>query len=271
VPIELVVSDFASDDWPLLEWIEDAAAETPVRVISVEGGFSRGLGLNVSVAHAKSDRVLLCDADLLFSPTVLRRAIEVIDSNQVWFPILRYLNEDGTLASWSDLGYGVAGVSRRVFSAAGGIPEFRSWGGEDEIFAARVGALLPTVRERFEGIQHQWHPEWCRHEYYGRPMQADYYDYVAAQSLRASIQSGLLFKAFHASHSEWVGTSELVLLFSNGRMERAGGDTGGYEYEEGKYIVLNWDRWPPETVMWDESGSTFRDSRKAFTLTPVVL
>jgi glycosyltransferase involved in cell wall biosynthesis len=96
VPIELVVSDFAFDDWPLVEWIEDSAAEMPIRVISLHEGFSSGVGLNMAVARSRSDRLLMCDADILNFPAALRRAIDVIDSNQAWFPILRCLEEDGT-------------------------------------------------------------------------------------------------------------------------------------------------------------------------------
>jgi hypothetical protein len=94
---------------------------------------------------------------------------------------------------------------------------------------------------------------------------------VAAQSLRASIQSGVLFKAFRGSHPHSGGTGQLVPLFSNGRLERTGVDKGGYEYQEAKYVALNWDHWPTETLMWDESRNMFRDAAKAFTLTPVVL
>ncbi len=268
IEIELVVADFASDDWPPAEWIASAAAATPVRVVSVDGGFSRGRGLNVAVAHARSDALLLCDADVLVSSAALRRAVDVIGSQQAWFPIWRCLDEHGAPAEWQDLGHGVAGVSRKLFDAAGGVPEFRSWGGEDDIFASRVRALAGIVRERFDGVDHQWHPEWCRHAHYERPRQADYHHYLDAQALRASMSSGKLFKAFRASHPHWVG-SQLVLLLNNGRMERVGVEIGTYEFEEQKRLALQWDHWPEEVLVWDGRQSVFRDLTKAFTLTPI--
>ena len=38
---------------------------------------------------------------------------------------------------WQDAGYGLAGMSKRVFEQTEGLPEFESWGGEDEVFARR--------------------------------------------------------------------------------------------------------------------------------------
>lgn len=255
LPVELVVSDFSSDDWPLIEWLERAAADMPVTVIAIYGGFSRGYGLNVAADHARSDRLLLCDADIPIFATAFRRAVEVIDSGKAWLPISRRLDENGFPESWLDLGVGIVGVSRRVFERTGGVPEFRSWGGEDDIFATRVGNLVPVVRERIEGIRHQWHPEGCRYENYERPMRADYHDYCAVPTFLESMGGPSLF----------------LLLFSNGRMERPGVDEGGYEYEEGKYLVLNWDRWPTERLIRDESRRIYRDAAGAFTLTPVAL
>ncbi|MCP3709796.1 glycosyltransferase family 2 protein [Paraburkholderia sp. CNPSo 3274] len=271
MPIELVVSDFASDDWPLIEWISDCAAGMPVRVVSLGASFSRGRGLNVAAAHARSDRLLLCDADLLISLTALRRAIEIIDCQKAWFPICRCLAENGTPDCWLDPGYGVAGVSRSVFNATGGLPEFRSWGGEDDIFAARVGDLLERVRERFDGIRHQWHPDWCRFENYERPRFADYHEHTEARLLRASMQSGEVLKIFRAVHPHWQGTSQLLVLLRNGRMERPGADRGKYVYEEEKHIALKWDHWPVEILTWDDSQRIFRDPTKPFTLMPVAI
>ena len=66
-----------------------------MRVVPVDGPFSRGRGLNQAAAQAASDRLLLCDADMLIKPAALRRAIEVLDRGAVWFPICRYLDEEG--------------------------------------------------------------------------------------------------------------------------------------------------------------------------------
>src|SRR3954471_21299859 len=57
--IELVVADFHSDDWPLSEWLAAAAGALPVRVVPVDGAFSRGRGINRAVTEAASDQLLL--------------------------------------------------------------------------------------------------------------------------------------------------------------------------------------------------------------------
>jgi glycosyltransferase involved in cell wall biosynthesis len=74
------------------------------------------------------------------------------------------------------------------------------------------------------------------------------------------------------SHPWVMFNNELLLLLNNGRMERPGVDEGGYEYVEGKYLVLNWDRWTTEKLIWDETmGNYYQDTSKAFTLVPIVL
>ena len=37
VACELVVADWGSDDWPLAEWLEQAAAPIPVRLVAAAG------------------------------------------------------------------------------------------------------------------------------------------------------------------------------------------------------------------------------------------
>src|SRR5687767_14974007 len=37
---ELIVADWDSDDWPLSEWLADAASPIPVRIVRMTGGFS---------------------------------------------------------------------------------------------------------------------------------------------------------------------------------------------------------------------------------------
>jgi hypothetical protein len=214
---------------------------------------------------------MLCDADLLVFAEAVRRAIDVVDSGKAWLPISRGLDENGAPDSWLDFGAGVVGISRRAFDLTSGVPEFQSWGGEDDVFASRVGNIIPVVRERFDGIRHQWHPERCRHEHYQRPRQSDYHDYCAVVKLTESMPPGMLLKAFRASHPHWTGASLFLLLLSNGRMERPGVDKGGYEYEEEKYIVLNWDRWPAERLMWDENRKAYRNPATEFTLSPLAL
>src|SRR4051794_22976017 len=67
-PVELVVADWESDDWPLNEWLPQAIADTPTRLISMTGTFSRGRGLNAAARASDGALLFFLDADMLVSP-----------------------------------------------------------------------------------------------------------------------------------------------------------------------------------------------------------
>ena len=179
--VELIVADFHSDDWPLAEWLPSAAGNLEHRLIAVDEPFSKGKGLNVAADAARGQRILFLDADILVNRDILRRAIEVVDNQRVWLPIFRYLDREGKPAGWEDFSLGNVAFDCRLWRVAQPVPEFQSWGGEDNIFADKLQEHCPAVRERFEGLFHQWHPEKCRHAHHARPMRSDYYAYCSGQ------------------------------------------------------------------------------------------
>lgn len=63
------------------------------------------------------------------------------------------------------------------------------------------------------------------------------------------------FKIFAAKHPHW---EDEICLWSNGRMQRSGGDRGSYQFREQECLVLKWDRWPSETLIWNQSESSYR-------------
>lgn len=178
--IEVVIVDFESTDWPLRDWIGEVCGELSVRVIQAAGDFSKGRGHNLAVGASRSDRILLLDADVLIPRDFLGKAIRIVDAGSAWFPVFQDLREDGTLGSWRDLTTGIAALPKSVYFAAGGVREFRSWGGEDDLFLDAVRRLVPIERGRVEGLQHIWHPEWARHVHFARPRQSDYYEAIRA-------------------------------------------------------------------------------------------
>ncbi len=179
--VELVVADFHSDDWPLDEWIPDTADPLQVNVIPVDGDFSRGRGLNIAARHTRSDRLFLCDADMLIPAELLQRGIEILDAGDAFFPVFRYLGLDASRQHLVPESFGNAMVTRELFEATGGVPEFHSWGGEDDLFYAEVVRRATVRRDVIDGFDHQWHPERCRHEHYRRPRRQDYDEHVAAR------------------------------------------------------------------------------------------
>jgi glycosyltransferase involved in cell wall biosynthesis len=168
---ELVVADWQSDDWPLDEWIAEAAGRVPLKMLTLTGDFSRGRGRNAAANAAGSDRLFFLDADCLIGEAILRRGVEVLDNDQSYFPVLySYSDPQHQGGWWRHGGYGNCVVSRDVFECAGRFPEYCYWGREDVDFFEKVAAVQPVVREEVEGFYHQWHPndfEWKNR--YGQP------------------------------------------------------------------------------------------------------
>lgn len=244
--VELVVADFASDDWPLDQWIDQNALGLKLKVLQLEGDFSRGRGLNVAVNEASSDRLLLLDADMLTTPELLLSGIRWIDQKTVYFPIFRYLGEDGSLRELETRSYGNAFLSREQYRAVNGIVEFNSWGGEDEILYERLCEVAAIERSEAIGFHHQWHPERSRHEFYLHAPHSDFHQH--------RVKMGLLphAKVFSARCRHWQGQ---LSLHPSGFITIDGTHAGTFEWNGADHMTLRWYDWPPEEVSRDcESG-----------------
>ncbi|MEO8494733.1 MAG: glycosyltransferase [Planctomycetota bacterium] len=261
-PLELVVADFQSDDWPLADWLQSYSTDKfRIRIVTVAGPFSRGRGLNVAARNATCDNLFLCDADILVSSEALTYGSEMLGLGKVSFPICRYTHEDARLAFWQNHGFGLVFVHRTHLDAVGGVPEFESWGGEDDLLRDRLKHRVAIARERVAGLFHQWHPDHCRHSNYRRAAKADF-NAVPSQSQT----SPTFHRKYHAQHPYWNGPTHEILLYTNGRMERPGIDAGTYELEDRVRLVLRWDKWPPEVLDWNPESQRFHDRTKPFTL-----
>ena len=172
--LEIVVADFGSRDWPPGEWLEREARDVPTKAVDVGGAFSRGRGLNRAAEHASHENLLLCDADLLLDAGALCEGLRCLARGKAFFPVVRMLAEDGEQEDWCDHGYGIAFVTKAMLRDAGGVAEFESWGGEDDLLYGAVSEIVPVERRKCGGIRHQWHPEKCRHENYRRGRRVDF-------------------------------------------------------------------------------------------------
>lgn len=266
--IELVVADFGSNDHPPGDWLYKQGEGLSVKLLQLDGDFSRGRGLNEAARHSRSNRLLLTDADVLVNEAALLRAIDLIDQDQAWFPIFHCFNEEGQLEHWLDLGYGIVGLARSVFDASGGVPEFESWGGEDDIFSERVQTQVPGVRERFGGLRHQWHPDHCRHENYRNTVKADYLAHVSSadtDKLAELSKTHGKHVVFNANHPDWSGP---LHFYENGHFTRPGLDTGSFEINEDQSLILRWDRWPEERLLWNSADDSYHCVDNLFTIQP---
>ncbi|MFN3166957.1 MAG: glycosyltransferase [Phycisphaeraceae bacterium] len=179
-PIELVVADFQSTDWPITEWIEKAGPLLSIQVLELGGPFSRGLGLNRAAQNASCANLLLLDADMLVSEQLLADGLHAIESGKASFPIPIHLDRTGAHEQLELAGFGNAFIHRDVFDRAGGVDPFKSWGGEDDLFFEKIRKLSPTVREPAVHFLHQWHPNTSRFLHYARPLRSDYFEHFGA-------------------------------------------------------------------------------------------
>lgn len=258
--IELVIADFDSDDWPLEEWIEPYWESMTVVIVPVHDDFSRGAGLNLAAERASSDTLLFLDADMLVEAGFLKACIRNASEHFALFPVMRRLDENGGEREWDAWSYGISCMSRKVFEASGGLPPFKSWGGEDDVFHARVSSLIAVKRERIPGLLHQWHPEKCRHENYVHARKSDYESFVCDPRQQTN---GRIRTIYWAEHPHWKG---YLHLLEGGRMCRPGGDAGSYEWIEGRHLILRWDRWKMVKLLWRDEEGIFATEDGTFTL-----
>ena len=263
--IELIVVDFHSDDWPLREWLDQVAESLKVHVVTISGRFSKGKGINIAIENATSDYIFLCDADMLVTSQAIRRAVELIDSGKAWCPTYECLDRKGRHEFWQDLSHGMVAMHRNWYTAVGPVPEFESWGGEDDLFHDALAQHVSVVRERSPHLKHQWHPESSRHKYYANPRQSDYWKHMIMLKAEAWMKEEPI-RRFYGIHPHWEGE---VQCFSNGRMIRPGIDSGSYMLSSER-IILNWDRWAAETLDWDHDMQVYFDTLRIFRLQPIV-
>jgi glycosyltransferase involved in cell wall biosynthesis len=160
VSSELVVTDWHSDDWPLNEWLEDAARPVPVQLLSIEGAFSRGRGLNVAAHAAQGEFLLFVDADVVISRQLIEGGMTHLREGKAVFPIVfSFKDPDHRDGWWRDKGFGQVMVTRETYRQSGGWPEYESWGQEDDDFHSKVSEVAPVIREKVEGFCHLWHPD----------------------------------------------------------------------------------------------------------------
>lgn len=176
--IEVVIADFGSTDWPLLEWLPEAAKHLTVKVINMSGKFSRGAGLNVAAEAATHENLFFCDADILIEPSFLK-IVKEIPHDTVYFPAILYLDETegASFIPQSDAGYGLVLTTKTKHAQVGGWLEFNSWGGEDDIYFNANKASFKIRRQRTMSLVHMWHPEELRHVNYTKPARADWHQF----------------------------------------------------------------------------------------------
>ena len=156
---ELVVADFDSDDWPLQEWLPQAAGGAPVKIVQLgRRPLSRGLGLNRAAGEAAADRLLFTDTDIILCDELIADCLN-LTATQALFPVCVGASGPGNRSfSFCHFGFGIAAMPRAVFDRSGGWPEFTSWGGEDTLMLYKLAGRAEVCRKAYARLVHIWHP-----------------------------------------------------------------------------------------------------------------
>ena len=178
INFEIVISDWRSTDTNY-SWIPKTA-----KLIRIDKDkFSAGYGRNISAKNARYNNLLFLDADMLIDSKFLRRCFEYLSVGEIYFPHMwcvsekdkdksesflgkrKPWNNDRTTNTYTDhfksgwcMGAGNCCTTKNQWNGAGKWPEYTSWGLEDTHFRRALQKRYKVVREKDDGLIHQWHP-----------------------------------------------------------------------------------------------------------------
>lgn len=158
---EIVIVDFESTDVSMKTWLNmrNPPPQCSIRLIPVEGDFSRGRGINIGIENSSYPTLLILDADMEIKTHKFFEDIEthVVNKNLVFFPICySYTNPEHTEGYKRAGGTGIYSIQRSMFRP---IIENISWGKEDTENFNFFEKKAKTAREFYgEEYVHQWHP-----------------------------------------------------------------------------------------------------------------
>jgi len=182
--VELIISDWGSNDYPLIEWVPQLVQDKfSLKIINIESqnNINRGAGRNIAANHSKYDLLFFADADMLFKDVgVVNNAIDIVNETTSYFPICWSMNnpkdpktnarfnwfwsqsQEGPFGKdgwWRAEGHGLTAVHRNTFLQVSGFPEYQRYGGEDDDFFYKVEKINKIIRIKESGYIHQWHPQ----------------------------------------------------------------------------------------------------------------
>lgn len=136
-------------------------------VFSMENApFARAHAFNRAVKQAQTEKVFLCDADMILPVDFVMLFDVFVGPNQVWFPTCFSLYKDRPPelhpenGYWRYPGHGMVGVYKSVYEKLGGLDEerYKTYGKEDDNFFQRVvNAGHRVDHSACPGLFHVWH------------------------------------------------------------------------------------------------------------------
>ena len=158
--VELIITDWESDDYPIRDWIESCVRDIPIHLITIKGeGFSKGKGQNIAAEHANGNILFFLDTDIILNQRVLNYGLS-IPLGESYYPTIKYQTEPhGSYNLVNHEGGGIFFIHKRDFEKTGGFPEFFRYGFEDTEMVKRVGKVAPILVKDDIALFHQWHPQ----------------------------------------------------------------------------------------------------------------
>jgi glycosyltransferase involved in cell wall biosynthesis len=178
--MRIVVIDYGSGEDEEAEIAGLAAAEGADLVRIEADEWNRSAALNAGLRRVLTRFVLVADADLIFEPSYVEKALRLLEHDPLRIVVsaMRDLPDmapeavstasfaelSGQASSRYDAKYhpSIVAVHRMAIAAAGGYDEgYRSWGVEDvDLFTRLRHAGLDPVDAGRETYLHQWHPKY---------------------------------------------------------------------------------------------------------------
>lgn len=169
-PFEVVVADNRSTD-DLAGAVAAWDDRLDVRVVDASRAQGVSVARNVGIEHARTDRILICDADDVVSPGWVRTMSDGLDDHPLvsgpvetsrlsgrsaaWVPIDE--RTAGLFETWEGRTYGIGGnvgLRRGVWAAVGGFDEGYPAGAEEIDFAWRAADLGHTFAYLPDALVH---------------------------------------------------------------------------------------------------------------------
>jgi len=159
--VELIVTDWESDDYPLNGWLPNALEDCDIdlHLITLKNGrFSRGKGLNIAAEHANGDILFFMDADLIVNRQVLHFALDMCKDKSAYYPIVKYQTDFQSSNVMYHPGGGIVAMNKQVFLDVGMWPELYKHGFEDTLLHDKLDGKFKIWVSPSIDIFHQWHP-----------------------------------------------------------------------------------------------------------------
>ncbi len=156
--VELVITDWESNDWPIREWIENVIPHVPIHIVTIQAdSFSAGKGRNVAAEHCNGDTIFFMDADMIVNREVIIDGWNITSKDMVYYPTVKYEMDDGRQIIHE--GGGNVFMSKSIFNKSGKWPEYWKHGFEDTDYVKQVTGIAPLITNNNLSIFHQWHPQ----------------------------------------------------------------------------------------------------------------